>query len=335
MTNNLKNITQDKSNAGEHIHYGHFSLKDDDKSQDIRTIVRSDSHDTCKDTLRRIRSDSSPTKMYTLYMSIPIRQPHNPNFFTRHMDQDEKLVKIVTIADTYNHYCNREFDRKIRQIQGDILIHAGNFSNGQTTSEIIDAIAWLCSLYNFKYKIFIAGNIDGIILDGVHPKDLQDKYKELNPRSKNVFYLENNMMNFLGINIYGCPYTSKHYGGFQYLPESQEARKLWEKIPHNCDILISHGPPAGIWDKTSKGEHIGCHVLRDAIEQRPSLKAIIFGHVHSSYGSTQIDKKWFINTSQYHGIFHYDKENQPYEIGIRCSDKKITSVNIISSQILD
>jgi hypothetical protein len=67
--------------------------------------------------------------------------------------------------------------------------------------------------------------------------------------------------------------------------------------------------------------HVDCDDLREAIRQRPSLKAIIFGHVHHSYGARQLGNQWFINAAQYNGIHKGDFRNEPFEIWMRLVDR--------------
>ena len=80
------------------------------------------------------------------------------------------------------------------------------------------------------------------------------------------------------------------------------------------------------------GKNVGCKDLLDAIGQRPSLKAIIFGHVHHSYGAIERDGKLFINAAQYNGIYQNDRRNEPYEISMRGHDKSIVSVHPIPTK---
>ena len=75
------------------------------------------------------------------------------------------------------------------------------------------------------------------------------------------------------------------------------------------------------------GSNVGCYDLLQAVQQRESLKAVIFGHVHHSYGAAQQDNKLFINAAQYNGIYHGDVRNEPYEISMRRVDKSIVRVN--------
>ena len=41
----------------------------------------------------------------------------------------------------------------------------------------------------------------------------------------------------------------------------KDAKNLWDCIPNGTDILITHGPPYGILDKTINGNYAGCRDL--------------------------------------------------------------------------
>lgn len=167
--------------------------------------------------------------------------------------ESKDIIKIVCISDTHNGHEIPQFDEQIRQLTGDILIHAGDFGERGTQAERNSIFQWLCSLDNFNYKIFIAGNMDGIGLDIPKPNNSERMPHRLSDNSKNVIYLENDSCKVLGLKIYGSPYTPEFVGGFQYSRQSSKAKKLWKKIPKDCDILISHGPPSGILDRNSRG----------------------------------------------------------------------------------
>ncbi|ETN43248.1 uncharacterized protein HMPREF1541_02407 [Cyphellophora europaea CBS 101466] len=60
------------------------------------------------------------------------------------------------------------------------------------------------------------------------------------------------------------------------------------------DILITHGPPAHILDKTYSGEDVGCVHLRRAVERcKPRLH--VFGHIHEAAGAMR--KHWFVSNN--------------------------------------
>ncbi|CAF4210606.1 unnamed protein product [Adineta steineri] len=172
---------------------------------------------------------------------------------SRGTESENDVIRIICISDTHNGHSKQEFNDKIRKIQGDILIHAGDFGERGTGEERKDFRRWLESLTNFQYKIYIAGNMDAIGLDDRYEGAQRQKDPELVSNDPTVIYLENKSCEVLGIKIYGCPYTPKFYGGFQYTRRSQKARDLWKNIPKDCNLLISHGPPANILDQNSKG----------------------------------------------------------------------------------
>ena len=103
-------------------------------------------------------------------------------------------------------------------------------------------------------------------------------------------------------------------GGFQ-LKNSNESKKIFDQIPTDIkiDILISHGPPYRILDKTLKGSHVGDNYLYSKVINEIKPKVMIFGHIHESFGIYQSDNidTTFINAAQHHGIHLKNKSNQP------------------------
>jgi len=55
------------------------------------------------------------------------------------------------------------------------------------------------------------------------------------------------------------------------------------------DVMMTHGPPMGIRDETTRSERVGCqHLLRAARRCRPQLHC--FGHIHEGWGAERV--KW-------------------------------------------
>ena len=53
------------------------------------------------------------------------------------------------------------------------------------------------------------------------------------------------------------------------------------------DVMMTHGPPLGVLDATTRGEHVGCaHLLRAAQRCKPRLHC--FGHIHEGWGAQRI-----------------------------------------------
>ena len=67
-------------------------------------------------------------------------------------------------------------------------------------------------------------------------------------------------------------------------------------MPKEVDVLITHTPPYGILDKSSRQIHLGCKDLLQKVKQiKPQYH--IFGHIHASYGKVKTGETTFINAS--------------------------------------
>ncbi len=97
--------------------------------------------------------------------------------------------------------------------------------------------------------------------------------------------------------------------GFQYvlptpwntnneLPEERIADELMRIEPYidRKTILITHGPPRNILDKTASGLRVGSESIHKLVkEKQPMLH--IFGHIHEAFGKTAIDNITFYNAA--------------------------------------
>jgi Icc-related predicted phosphoesterase len=177
-------------------------------------------------------------------------------------------LKAVIISDTH-----RQHDQIILP-DGDILIHCGDFSNQGIEDDINKFIIWL-EKQPHKNKIVIPGN--------------HDRYVERNLGKSQVMFkcigaelLINEFITIDGIKFYGSPYTPEFFN-WAFMYNRQEAPKIWDKVPKDIDVLISHGPPWLILDQTIEGKNVGCNYLRATIEII-APKFSLFGHIHESYG---------------------------------------------------
>ena len=109
-------------------------------------------------------------------------------------------------------------------------------------------------------------------------------------------YLENEATTVVGgYKIYGSPCQSA-YWAFHH-SRGENISRVWEKIPTDTDILLTHSPPVGHGDLTSKGEHLGCVDLLAAIADRVKPLFHVFGHVHEGYGATTNGTTIFVNAA--------------------------------------
>lgn len=168
-------------------------------------------------------------------------------------------------------------------------------TNHGTEKELFDFLDWYSKL-NYRYKILIAGNHDFWFtakLSAIPPiyPDIPKKYKDLG-----VIYLMDNLVEIEGLRIYGSPWQPE-FNSFAFnLRRGSEIGRMWEKIPRGLDILITHGPPYSILDKTDSGIPLGCEELYKRVFQiKPKIH--VFGHIHESFGYRYIDGVNFFNVS--------------------------------------
>lgn len=232
-------------------------------------------------------------------------------------------VRLVIVSDTHN------VDIPVSLFPpGDLLIHAGDHTITGLYSELSGAAAWLRSLAaRYTYGVVaVAGNHD-------KPLDAETWLKaapisqpgaawtnESMASARSLFddsslgdetpramrLLQHSGAKIAGLSLFGSPYVGQtprrqamtpdnplRYEGF--LRDPHRLTELFAEIPPGLDVLITHGPPLGILDRSvqhggvprEKPIAIGSAALLDRLRQmvpedRPRLH--IFGHEHDSRG---------------------------------------------------
>ena len=188
-------------------------------------------------------------------------------------------MRIVLISDTHNQLS------KVKVPDGDLLIHAGDSTGLGTTREMIDFSKQLRALPH-PIKIFVPGNHDWLF-----ERNLSHANEIL---GKDVHVLVDQEIVVEGIRIFGSPWTPRFYNWAFNLDRGEPLRNKWERIPEGVDVLVTHGPPYGILDRTKSGEHVGCEELRRELH-RIMPKLHVFGHIHQSYGAHREAETSYIN----------------------------------------
>lgn len=214
----------------------------------------------------------------------------------------EGTLRIVCISDTHNRH------RNVRVPAGDLLIHCGDFTQHGTHGEIRDFNDWLGSLPH-RHKIVIAGNHD-LCLDAAeydanwkHWRGKFHRHSEYNDPAvarsllTNCVYVEDRSVLVEGIKIYGSPMTPPIPGRTMAFNVARgfAAQQHWAKLPSDIDILVTHGPPRGILDKTVTGQRVGEEALLKQLMSKCRPKFHVFGHIHEGYGVTRVGSTTCIN----------------------------------------
>jgi predicted phosphodiesterase len=200
------------------------------------------------------------------------------------------MTRLVLISDT--HTLHGSMTHPIPK--GDILIHAGDNSSRGTEKEVSDFIYWFMNIKGFDTKIFIAGNHDFAFEK--KPDWLLHLINDENLSQSDCVYLEdeefiiNDSESSRSIKIYGSPWQPRFYD-WAFNVDRDKIHVYWEKIPNDCDILLTHGPAYDIVDKiTPSGVPLGCI-------NRVNPKIHICGHIHGGRNVVEKNGTIFVNAS--------------------------------------
>jgi len=203
-------------------------------------------------------------------------------------------MRLVAISDTHGRH------NDISLPAGDILVHAGDLSMNGNKREIIEFLTWFTD-QSFTHKLFIAGNHD-FFFERASPQEIN----ELMPDG--IHYLQDSGVQIENIKFWGSPIQPWFFDWAFNRQRGEPISKHWALIPDPLDVLITHGPPRDVLDRTSKNENVGCDDLWARVQQvKPRFH--IFGHIHESYGWEQQNGTRFVNASVVD--HHYNPANQP------------------------
>lgn len=187
-------------------------------------------------------------------------------------------MKITCISDTHNKH--KYIDLRAFK-DTDILIHAGDFSNGNK-NQTESFLEWFNSI-DVKHKILVAGNHDFYCTSLL--------FMEILAKYPSITYLYNSSVTINGLKIWGSPF-SNIFGQWAFMKEEHELSEIWDMIPSDTDIVITHGPAYGTADKVNntlyeRDPHVGSATLDFTLKSLQNLKVHICGHIHEGYGIYQ------------------------------------------------
>ncbi len=190
---------------------------------------------------------------------------------------------------------------------GDLLLIAGDLTARDEPSQYVELKKWLKS-QDYSKKIVVGGNHDNFIQHLSNPQEFFE----------DAVYLCDTETEFEGLMIWGAPWTRNFLGqnpvckafGFDF--ETQMLEKF-DLIPDYIDILITHSPPEGILDETSRRSRVGSSSLKSKVLKMPKLKLHLFGHIHEGYGIEEVSSGLkFVNASYVNE--YYEPNNNPVRI---------------------
>lgn len=187
-------------------------------------------------------------------------------------------MHLVCLSDTHNLH-----DRLVVP-EGDVLLHAGDFTARGTAREVAAFGAFLARQPH-RHKVVVAGNHDFLF---------QEEPGRARALLGDVIYLEDELARVGGLTVWGSPWQPWFHDWAFNLPRGAALAEKWARVPEGVDVLVTHGPPHGLFDRTAAGERVGCEDLTRALVRiRPRLH--LFGHIHEAYGAAHVDGTLAIN----------------------------------------
>lgn len=218
-------------------------------------------------------------------------------------------MKICCISDTHGALNNVQIDEDT-----DLILHAGDFTFEHK--------------YDFKKQ---ANYINNDVLNWIKTKnidflgcwgnnDMVAQYKpELINEYIHQYIYEEKIIKYKDINIFLCAYQvwfdDWAFNTPKFDIEETVLNEKYQKITEDVSIVVSHGPPYGIADKTINGNHVGSTALKRIINKRKNPLIIITGHIHEAYGKYQNDNITVVNASCCN--HEYKNINKPIYINLK------------------
>lgn len=219
--------------------------------------------------------------------------------------QEKQEYNIWLFSDTHNKHKELTVPDNI-----DIAICAGDMGTYKdpymNLKDLNEGLEWFESL-DIDTKIYSPGNHDTALdYHLLH----SSQYKWLDIVIHETIEVD-------GIKIFCSPYTPEFFN-WAYNKNDKQLKELWEDIPNNTDILVTHGPPYMILDKCQYGYRAGCKSLAKKVKEiKPKIH--VFGHIHEDGGKMEkIDETYYYNAAvldldYYYNnngfVIKYNKEN--------------------------
>lgn len=180
------------------------------------------------------------------------------------------MPRLVLLSDTHGSH------DAVRVPDGDVLVHAGDFTRSGRAHEV-EAFARFLGRLPHAHKIVVAGNHD--FLFEREPERAAALLADV------ATYLCDGGAEAAGLTFWGSPWQPWFHDWAFNLPRGAALAEKWALAPAGVDVLVTHGPPFGVLDRVARGGgSVGCEALTAALS-RIAPKLHVFGHIHEAYGT--------------------------------------------------
>jgi Icc-related predicted phosphoesterase len=187
-------------------------------------------------------------------------------------------MRLVLLSDTHGRH------KKLTLPDGDVLIHCGDFSHRGNLAKTEAFGRWFAAQPHLfkpsdRSRLRAIGfSVAASWLPGTRITVLVDQSTVIG-----------------GKRFHGSPWTPR-FGDWAWMQDDAELGGYFAEIPHNLDVLVTHGPPYGILDRNDANTPCGSMALLAAVTwHRPRLH--VFGHIHEARGMCQRGDTDFLNVA--------------------------------------
>lgn len=214
-------------------------------------------------------------------------------------------MKIVAIADTHGRH------EQIDLPDGDVLVHAGDFTRQGAPEEVREFADWLGDQPH-EHQVVVAGNHETCLEPDSELSDHDPEYRDeaIEILEDVAIYLENGSVMIDGVTFFGSPNTPT-FEGWAFERDEDELEVIYEDIPQSTDVLVTHTPLYGVLDRVAGSfetkrignllvnqthKNVGSVALHKSVEQiEPAVH--LFGHIHPQYGTKETAGTRFYNVA--------------------------------------
>ena len=209
----------------------------------------------------------------------------------RHLDGAEaplarRPVTLLHLSDT--HGLHRSIETEFPLPPADIFIHTGDWTHRGKRSMNFDFDDWISTIKSrYRYVVLVGGNHEWKKhgknpAAAARPKDFLLEQLPFINADPSCFLLDHESINLLGLIIVGSAWLPR---SSNQDPDKPGPTK-YHLIPDTgVDVLLTHGPPMGIFDKMENTDQTwgsSRNLYRKVLTARPG--AHLFGHMHEQRG---------------------------------------------------
>ena len=180
-------------------------------------------------------------------------------------------MKVAAISDTHGR-------QNWTVPSCDVFLHAGDITGRgsleETAAFAVKLAKRMESSGGPEHAIIVPGNHDECFELFAEPARAL-----FSPR---VHVLLNEAIVLNGIRFFGSPWTPP-FMDWHFMASEQRLAALYEVMPSEVDMLVTHGPPWGILDPGWQAAHVGSRALAEAVRVR-QVQHHVFGHLHAAGG---------------------------------------------------